>query len=244
MGPTPRTKAGMSTAMPPYTFGYVRERFPYLDIGEVLADAALGYRDCLDPIWEAGTLRMVDIRAAEGDADPAVQLQRGYDEKGHPLCIHGYLVQSNGHDYERRRTRWCCEKVCLTGRAAPVGADPPHPAPDCPYQAPERKHGQVVKVRRTLPDGNLRLAREVPYGTERWKKRYGRRNLSESRNGSLEGMGLKRLPNFGLGRNRKEMAIADFLVNLRTLGRLVQRERSRRPRPRSGRACRPHRNPR
>jgi hypothetical protein len=131
-------------------------------------------------------------------------------------------MRSNGHDYGRRRIKWCCEKVCLSGQAAPVGAEPPHPAPGCPYQAPEHKHGQVINVGPALPDGNRRLAREVPYSTECWKKRYGRRNLSESRNGSLEGMGLKRLPNFGLPRNRKEMAIADFLVNWRTLGRLVQ----------------------
>lgn len=206
----------------PDTFADVQHRFPYLDIGEVLADAALGYQSCLDPIWEAGALRMVDIRAAEGDDDPAIQWRRGYDENGHPVCIHGYPMGPNGHDYARRRTKWCCEKVCLTGQAAPVGADPPHPAPDCPYQAAEHKHGQVINVGRTLPDGNLRLAREVPYGTASWKKRYGRRNLSESRNGSLESLGLKRLPNFGRPRNYREMAIADFVTNWRTLGRLVQ----------------------
>lgn len=32
---------------------------------------------------------------------------------------------------------------------------------------------------------------------------------------------LKRLPNFGLARNRRAMAVADFLLNLHTLGRLV-----------------------
>jgi len=35
-------------------------------------------------------------------------------------------------------------------------------------------------------------------------------------------MGLKRLPSFGLSRNFKEVAIGDFLDNLRTMGRLVQ----------------------
>ena len=77
---------------------------------------------------------MVDIRAAAGDEDPAVQLQRSYDAKGHPLCIHRYLMRSNGHDDARRRTEWCCAKVWLSGQAAPVGAEAPHPAPDCPYQ--------------------------------------------------------------------------------------------------------------
>jgi hypothetical protein len=68
----------------------------------------------------------------------------------------------------------------------------------------------------------VRLAREVPYGSATWKARYGRRNLSESRNASLEGMRLKRLSTSGLPRGRQEVAIADFLDNLRTLGRLVQ----------------------
>ena len=62
----------------------------------------------------------------------------------------------------------------------------------------------------------------MPYDSPNWKKRYGRRSLSESRNGSQERMGLKRLPSFGLSRNFKEVAIGDFLDNLRTMGRLVQ----------------------
>jgi hypothetical protein len=80
----------------------------------------------------------------------------------------------------------------------------------------------VVNVGRTLPDGCVRLARELPYGSQTWKQRYARRNLSESRNGSVEHLGLKRMDSFGLIHNRKENAIADFLGNLRTLGRLVQ----------------------
>jgi len=206
----------------PKSFTYLLKRFPYLELGEMLADAALGYEVCLNPIWEAGALRMVDIRAAPGDDDPAVQLERGYDEKGHPLCVHGYKMRSNGYDYDRRRTKWCCEKVCLAPQDDEAGHNSPRPAPDCPYQAPEHKHGQVVNVGRALPDGCVRLARDVPYGSEAWKKRYGRRSLSESRNGTLEGMGLKRLPSCGLSRGFKEVAIGDFLDNLRTLGRLVQ----------------------
>ncbi len=33
---------------------------------------------------------------------------------------------------------------------------------------------------------------------------------------------MKRLPVYGLSRGRKEIALADLVVNLRTLGRLVQ----------------------
>lgn len=198
----------------PDSFAQLQARFPWLHIGEVLADAALGYQCCLDPIWEAAALRMVDIRAAPGDGDPQIQLRRGYDDKGHPLCMHGYPMKPNGHDYHRRRSKWCCEKRCLK--------HPQRPAPDCPYLAPQHKHGQVVNVGRTLPDRSVRLAREVPYSSPTWKKRYGRRNLSESRNSAQEDMDLKRLHSFGLTRGRKEVAIGDFLNNLRTLARLVQ----------------------
>jgi hypothetical protein len=206
----------------PRSFAQLRARFPYLKLGEVLADAALGYQDCLDPIWEAGALRMVDIRAAKGDDDRLCQLQRGYDHQGHPLCIHGYPMRSNGHDYRRRRTKWCCHQVCLTGSGSPqASGSQPQPL-ECPYQAAQHPYGQVVNVGRTLPDGSVRLAREVPYGSPTWKRRYGRRNLSESRNSSLEHLGLKRMDSYGLTRGRQENAIVDFLNNLRTLGRLVQ----------------------
>jgi hypothetical protein len=198
----------------PASFAALRARFPWLTLGEVLADAALGYEPCLEPIWQSGALRMVDIRAAEGDDQPAVQLRRSYDEQGHPLCVHGYVMHANGHDYDRRRTKWCCEHACQH--------DTTRPAPDCPFAGAEHAHGQIVNVGRTLPDGSVRLAREVPYGSDTWKARYGRRNLSESRNASLEGMGLKRLSTSGLAHGRQEIAIADFLDNLRTLGRFVQ----------------------
>ena len=198
----------------PASFVRLQARYPWLRIGEVLADAALGYQDCLNPIWRAGALRMVDIRADKADADPQIRLRRGYDENGHPVCLHGCKMQSNGHDYDHRRTKWCCEKVCRKNTEQPV--------PDCPYLDLKHKHGQVVNVGRTLPDGSMRLAREVPYGSDTWKKRYGRRNLSESRNGLLQGMGLKRLPSFGLSRAHREVALGDLLENLRTLGRLVE----------------------
>ncbi len=46
-------------------------------------------------------------------------------------------------------------------------------------------------------------------------------HISEGGNGSMQHQGLKRLPSYGLSRGRKEMAMADLLENLTTLGRLV-----------------------
>ena len=47
----------------PDNFAYLQNRLPWLKIGEVLADAGAGEQACLDAIWHAGALRMVDIRA-------------------------------------------------------------------------------------------------------------------------------------------------------------------------------------
>jgi hypothetical protein len=199
----------------PKRLAWVRARFPDLAVGEVLADAAFGFDDCLSAIWALGALRMIDIRAAHGEEDRDVQLQRGYDAHGHPVCIHGFTMHPNGRDSERRRTKWCCRHACRRqGHNTAV--------PDCPYLSPEHKHGQVVNVGRTMPDGSPRLARDIPYGSRAWRARYGRRSLSESRNGVLERLGLKRLPCHGRARAFKEVTTADFLDNLNTLGRLVR----------------------
>jgi hypothetical protein len=110
----------------------------------------------------------------------------------------------------------------------PPPAWPPQPVAACPYRDPAHPSGFVVNVGRTLPDGSLRLAREILYGSPRWHARYGRRNLAESRNAQVQGLGLKRLPNYGLARNAKDVQLADWLINLHTRGRLV-REATGRP---------------
>ena len=196
------------------------QAFPTLRIGEWLDDAGVGYGECLARLWQLGARRLVAIRADPTDADPTACLRRGYDGHGRPLCPHGYPLRANGYDYQRRRTKYCCAQVCR--RLPPPPRLPPQPVDTCPYRAPTHPSGFVVNVGRTLPDGSLRLAREIPYGSPRWQARYGRRNLAESRNAQIEGLGLKRLPNYGLARNAKELQLADWLLNLRTLGRLVR----------------------
>jgi hypothetical protein len=205
-----------------FTQGLTRlcQRFPDLHIGEWIDDAAVGYGECLDAIWQARARRMVDIRADAGDADPQTCLSRGYDAQGHPLCPHGYRLHSNGYDYKRRRRKYLCRQVCRheprrQGETVQCVAD-------CPYLAEDHALGYVLNVGRTLPDGSLRLAREIPYGSPEWHARYGRRNNAESRNGQVEGLGLKRMRSFALERNTKEVQMADLIINLRTMGRLLK----------------------
>jgi hypothetical protein len=198
----------------------LRATFPDLCLGEWLDDSGVGYSECLDAIWELGALRLVDLRADPSDVDPVACLARGYDGQGRPLCPHGYRLRSNGYDDARRRAKYVCAQAC---RREPLReGEPLAPVTDCPYLDPAHSLGFVVNVGRTLPDGSTRLAREIPYRSATWQARYGRRNLAESRNGQLEGLGLKRLPAYGLARNTKEIPLADCLLNLRTFGRLVR----------------------
>ena len=199
---------------------WLQIHLPWLRIGEWLDDAAVGYEECLRAIWALGALRMVDIRADKADGDFEVCLRRGYDARGYPLCAHGYAMHPNGYDRGRRRTKWVCNQACRREpRREGEAASPPS---GCPYLDETRPLGQARNVGLAFPNGSVRLAREIPFGSEAWKARYGRRNLSESRNGQMEALGLKRMRSYGLERDRKDIRLADFLINLRTLGRLVR----------------------
>lgn len=198
----------------PVNFSALRRRFPWLDIEAVIADAGAGYACCLDPIWEAAALRVVDIRADPLDSDPQTQLARGYNEQGYPLCPLGYVCHPNGHDYQRRLTKWRCAHSCRN--------DPQRPAPNCAYLDAQYKHGYTTTVGRTHADGTVRLAREIPYGSSAWEKLYHRRNCAESRNSIMQGLGLKRLPVHGSPQGYGEVLLGDFIANQHTLVRLVR----------------------
>jgi hypothetical protein len=198
----------------PSNFAALQRRFPWLQIGAVINDAGAGYQCCLDPIWEAGALRMVDIRADKGDDDPETQLARGYNDEGYPLCPFGYVCHSNGHDYDRRLTKWRCAHSCRK--------DPERALPDCAYLDARYKHGYTTTVGRAHADGSVRLAREIPFGSPAWKKLYNRRNCAESRNSILKRLGLKHLPVHGFARAYAEILLGDFVANQHTLMRLFR----------------------
>jgi len=201
-------------ALFPNNFAYLQRRFPWLKIGEVLADAGACEQTCLDAIWKAGALRMVDICAHQSDNDPGTRLARGYDENGHPLCPLGYVLHANGYDSRRRRAKWRCAKRCQH--------DPQRPVLQCDYLKAKYKHGFTTTVGRTHTDGSVRLAREIPYGSPAWKEHYGRRNCAESRNSILERLGLKRMPVHGLASCHVTVLQADFVANQNTLVRLIR----------------------
>lgn len=201
-------------ALFPDNFAYLQKRFPWLKVGEVLADAGACEQTCLDAIWNAGALRMVDICAHKADDDPDRRLTRGYDHNGHPLCPFGYVLHPNGYDHRRRRAKWRCAKRCQQ--------DPDRPVPLCDYLMTKRKHGYTTTVGRAHADGSVRLAREIAYGTPAWKERFGRRNCAESRNSILERLGLKRMPVHGLAPCHVTVLQGDLVANQNTLVRLIR----------------------
>ena len=75
----------------------------------------------------------------------------------------------------------------------------------------------------TFPDGTLRLLRDAPVGGPAWQAHYPRaRNAVEGRNAVLEHWALKRLPYYGIPRNRALVALTDTGDTLITLVRLCR----------------------
>lgn len=205
----------------PTDLAHLQHRLPQLRISEMVADAAVGFTDCLDPVYQAGIIPLIAIRHDKSDKDKDACKWRGYDNKGHPLCAHGYPMSFNGIDYQRLRACWVCRQVC-THNPAPRSEDA-----ECPFRDPDRPLGHIRHVGRAFihPDGSrhYRLARLYPYGSSLWKSHYtSRKNAVEGRNSQLMRLGLKRVWSYGLPGATADITFADLLVNLRTLGRLVQ----------------------
>ncbi len=205
----------------PTDFAQHLQRLPHIPISEAVADAAVGYKICLDPVYDAGVIPVIAIRRDPSDKNEAACKLRGYDKNGYPLCAHGYPMSFNGVDYKRLRACWVCRQACARL------PEPKHEDSECPFRDPDRPAGQTRHVGRAFvhPDGTRheRLARLYPYRSALWKKRYpSRRNAVEGRNSQLMRLGLKRLPSYGLSGVTADISFADLLVNLRTLGRLVQ----------------------
>lgn len=203
----------------------LQQRFPQLNVGAFLGDAGEGFDDILDYVYtDLGALRLLDQRQHATDRDPTICRQRGYDDKGVPLCPHGFRLAFNGHDYRRRDSKWRCRQRCRSRSqpdVAPTVADP-IAIRDCPYRDPERPCGYVVRLGRTLPDGSLRLARDWQVDSPSWQLRQGRQSYAESRNANLARLGLKRSPWFGLTNSAKATFLGDILTNLLNVARFVR----------------------
>lgn len=205
----------------PIDFLHLRQRLPHISISEVIADAATGFKNCLDVVYDANTIPIIAIRRDKTDKDEDTCKWRGYDKNGHLLCAHGYPMAFNGLDYQRLRACWVCRQICTRL---------PDPKPEdaaCPFRDPAHPLGQVRHLKRAFvhPDGthHERLARLYPYGSDLWKAHYAsRKNHVEGRNAQITRLGLKRVWSYGLTGATADITFADLLINLRSLGRLLQ----------------------
>jgi hypothetical protein len=208
----------------------LQRRFPKLNIGEVIGDAGEGFDEILRFVHDdLKALRTIVPRRHSEDDDPLTCLKRGYDDQGNPLCLHGYRLSFNGHDYQRRDSKWLCRQRCLHQLHPDVVVDladsessQPHSPPICPYQNPDRPSGFLVTVKLTLPDGNVRLARDLRVDSPVWKLRIGRLSYAESRNADQTRRGVKRSPWFGLPNSAKASILADILTCGLNVARFVR----------------------
>ena len=205
-------------------FQNLRLRFPHLSIGEVLADAGEGLEVVLSYVHtDLHALRTIRLRHAEGDDLPTTCLQRGYDHNGIPLCPLGYRLACNGHDYHHQTTKWLCRQKCLHQPQPDILPTLQNQVPrtTCPFADPAHPLGTSITTGLSLPDGSIRLARDMPVGSDSWKLRIGRQSYSESRNASQARYHLKRSPWFGFSNSSKATTIADTLFLLLNLARFV-----------------------
>ncbi len=209
----------------------LQRRFPQLNIGEVLGDAGEGVEEVLRFVYrDLQALRTIEPRRDTADADPLTCLQRQYDAQGNPLCLHGYRLAFNGHDYQRHTSKWVCRQRCRYRSQPDIVPDlPPADAsvttfalPDCPYLDLEHPLGYLVSVDLTLPDGNIRLARDLKIGSPTWELRLGRLSYAESRNACQARRGVKRSPGFGQANAAKASLLADILTSALNVARFVR----------------------
>jgi hypothetical protein len=200
--------------------------YPDLRVDAVAGDAAFGYEVFLHTVYDhLHARRVIDLRSHDTDRNKDLWPLRGYDDKGRLVCPFGYSYTANGHDSPRHRHKWACFQTCGHG-VEPVTPlpDVTYPPQECPYQSSDHApYGRIINVAERFQDDSIRLVRDLPVGTPAWKRLYHRaRNAVEGRNAAFEAWGLKRLPVYGLPRNRALIFQADVWHNLTTLARLVR----------------------
>jgi hypothetical protein len=209
----------------------LRRRFPTLPIGEVLGDAGEGKDDILRYVHDdLHALRTIVLFPHASDEDALTCLRRGYDAQGNPLCTHGYRLAFNGHDYQRGDSKWVCHQRCrhcstpdIVLHAAPDQASPAtSTAATCPYRDPAHPLGYLVVVNTTLPDGDVRLARDLKVDSPSWKLRIGRQSYAESRNAQQTRLQLKRSPWYGQANSAKATILGDLLACALNVARFVR----------------------
>ena len=197
--------------------------YPDLCVDAAAGDAAFGRDVVLSIVYNhLHARRAIDLYAHDTDKNKALWPERGYDDKGRPICPYGYPLKANGFDYHRQRHKWACFHTCCNGGNPIVLVDGAiYPPDECAHL--KRPYGQIINLGERFKDGSIRLVRDIPVGTPAWKRIYHRaRNAVEGRNAAFQRWRLKRLPVYGDPRSRALIFQADVWLNLTTLARLVR----------------------
>jgi hypothetical protein len=206
----------------------LRRRFPNLTIGELVADAGEGFDAILRFVHnDLKSLRTIVPRRHTEDKNTLTCLKRGYDAQGNPLCLHGYRLYFNGHDYGRGDSKWVCRQRCLHRSQPDVVPDSllnqeDLSASTCPYRDSEHPLGCVITVNLSFPNGDIRLARDLKVDSPIWKLRMGRQSYAEARNADQTRRGVKRSPWFGKTNSAKASILADILTSGLNVARFVR----------------------
>ena len=199
--------------------------YPDLHVNAVAGDAAFGHDTILHIVYHhLHARRVIDLRSHDTDRNKTLWPIRGYDDKGRPVCPFGYTFTANGFDSDRQRHKWFCAHACRNGATPAVCVEnASYPPDECAYLDADHPHGKIINVGERFKNDSIRLVRDVPVGSQTWKRFYHRaRNAVEGRNASFEFWGLKRLPVYGTPRGKAFIFQADVWLNLTTLARLVR----------------------
>jgi hypothetical protein len=155
---------------------------------------------------------------------PLACLKRGYDAQGTPLCPHGYCLAFNGHDYQRGDSKWLCRQACYRQSQPDLSLPTTIAATsaNCPYRSPQGSPGLLSRIGLSLPDGCLRLARDLKVHSPTWQLRQGRQSYAECRNASQTRLHLKRSPWYGLANSAKATYLGDTLILATNVARFIR----------------------
>ena len=92
----------------------------------------------------------------------------------------------------------------------------------CPYRTGESSLGYLMRVGLSLPDDNIRLARDLKVGSRTWTLRQNRQSYAESRNANQTRFGVKRSPWYGQPNSAKANYLGDILTNALNVARFVR----------------------
>jgi hypothetical protein len=84
----------------------VCDRYPHLRFAYIILDAGYDAEEAYQLVFEEYGIIPVIIQVKEAKA------KKGFTRDWHPLCPFNFPLRRTGIDYQRRRTRWACFRVC------------------------------------------------------------------------------------------------------------------------------------